>query len=254
MGASCRAYGGGGLRPVLHPPGYRHAEVTAGRGGGALAGRLTVRAWAIAILAMRSPAWGSTSAPGLEPRQGWRPDCVTGRGISNGSDMMPLLVLLRGTMGAGKTAVARGVAALGTTVAVIEIDEIKCRKYGTTARCCPESDFPEAGCEAKKEMDRGYNAIVVEPLCEQSHVELVLRAAGVNISSPNVIYIWLECALDTAFQRKDRQFSQDEIIQQYNRYPSRYRHPREFVINTDQRYVEEVAQQVLALLERHSSG
>jgi hypothetical protein len=63
----------------------------------------------------------------------------------------------------GKSTVARLVASRSPWVRVVEVDDIKHRRYGTPERRVPEFDFRKAGGIAKGHLAQGYNTIIVEP-------------------------------------------------------------------------------------------
>lgn len=104
-------------------------------------------------------------------------DCTAGR------RRMARLLLLRGSIGAGKSAVAERIRAREPGVAVIELDDIKQRKYKTTAWCDPPVDFPAAGKEAKEQLLAGRDTIVIEAFCERRHLEWVLGPSGLQFRS-----------------------------------------------------------------------
>ncbi len=157
---------------------------------------------------------------------------------------MGSLLILRGAMGAGKSAVARKLQELCSGLRVMEIDDLKVKKYGTATKCDPSKDFPEAGHCARAELERGSNVAVVEPLCEFSHLKSLLDATGHTEDSPDVHIVWLDCSLSTALTRKGNEFSQHQINTQHRRYKNRYRPRREVIISTDEQSVDDVAGQI----------
>ena len=165
---------------------------------------------------------------------------------------MPHLLLLRGAMGAGKSAVAK-VLEGWPGIAIIEIDEIKLKKYGTTERCDPPIDFREAGAEARRAMDAGNDAIVIEPLCERQHLDFVLAGAGLFADMSNVLSVWLQCALATALSRKG-QHDPAVIEGQHRRYATRHKLRNEVVIPTDETPIDQVARQVLEILQNRQAS
>jgi len=62
---------------------------------------------------------------------------------------MSELLLLRGAMGAGKTSIAAKLRELSPELAIIEIDDIKIRKYGTTEKCVPRRRFQRSRCPSQ---------------------------------------------------------------------------------------------------------
>jgi len=157
------------------------------------------------------------------------------------------LLLLRGTIGSGKSSVASWIQGTVPQVAVIEIDEIKRRKYRTTALCNSPVDFRSpTGREARQTMLAGRDTIVVEAFCERQHLDWVLAAANLELQSPNVTVVWLECDLTTSLERKEGVLSPGIVRQQHGRYGMRFEAPCEHVINTTGLGVEAVGRLVLA--------
>lgn len=155
------------------------------------------------------------------------------------------VLLLRGTIGAGKSAVACWIRSSRPEIKLIEVDEIKIRKYGSTA-CCNESvDFPEAGRAANNEIAAGHDTIVVEAFCDEQHLNWVLGPMNLRLTSPEVSVVWLECDVNTSLTRKAQALSHDVIRFQHMRYGSRFRFSAEHVISTDALTVEQVAQRIL---------
>jgi len=172
---------------------------------------------------------------------------ATGLRTSNliGEDVTRVL-LLRGTIGAGKSCVARWIGASRPKVKVIEVDDIKARKYGATDRCDETVDFPEAGRMANEEILAGHDVIVVEAFCDRRHLEWVLGPMNLRLKSPGVGAAWLECDLGTSFARKTHALSREVIQFQHQRRESRFRLLTEPVVSTDALTVEQVARRVLA--------
>lgn len=164
---------------------------------------------------------------------------------------MAQLLLLRGAMGAGKSTVAVAMRELMPEAAFIEIDDIKVEIHGTPTKCGPEKVFREAGMRARKAIESGSDAIVIEPLCIQEHIRLVLDAAGVSGDTSHVPSVWLHCTLKTARERKGDQFHDDIIRHQHARYATRYKIDGEAVIETDGLSKTEVAQQVWQHFHQH---
>ncbi len=162
---------------------------------------------------------------------------------------MAHLLLLRGAMGAGKSATAAKLREHLPKTVVIEIDDIKLQNNGTTEKCKPDIDFTEAGAQARKAMDAGNNVIVIEPLCEQRHVQYVLQGADLLDEPSNVSSIWLHCSLETAIKRKQQAFRASVIRSQHQRYADRFQLNGENIICTDHLSVDEVAKQVIQCLE-----
>jgi len=161
---------------------------------------------------------------------------------------MAQLLILRGAMGAGKSDVTKELRQRRPALKVIEIDDLKRAKYGTTEKCNPPVDFPEAGRLAKADLDDGCHTVVVEPLCEVEHLQFVLNATGRSENSPDVSIVWLDCSLETAIARKGAAYPRSVIEGQHRRYAGRYRPKGEVVIATDRVSVCEVAEAVLGII------
>lgn len=159
---------------------------------------------------------------------------------------MSRVLLLRGTIGAGKSSVACWIRASRPEVKVIEVDEIKVQKYGSTAGCNPSVDFQEAGRAANDEIAAGHDTIVAEAFCDEQDLNWVLDPMNLKLTSPEVSVVWLECDVNTSLARKAEALSPDVIRFQHLRYGSRFRFAAELVISTDALTVEQVAQRILA--------
>jgi hypothetical protein len=161
---------------------------------------------------------------------------------------------LRGAIGSGKSSVAARIKALTPSVDIIEVDDVKRRKYGTSTRCNPPIDFPEAGRQAKLSLIAGRDAIVVEPLCEREHVLWVVGGAGLEMGSADLRAVWLDCDLKTSLERKADGLPAAVIRQQHDRYASRFKIPGECVISSVAVPVNMVADAVIAsALSGHDS-
>ena len=156
---------------------------------------------------------------------------------------MVQLMFLRGAMGAGKSTVAKVLRELMPEVVFIEVDDIKVMIHGSLEKCQPEKVFREAGAQARKAMDAGKDVVVIEPLCTREHISLVLSEAGASEAFPNIPSVWLDCTLRTALMRKGRDFPENVIKRQHNRYATRHMLINELVIKTDEVSPSDVAQQ-----------
>lgn len=161
---------------------------------------------------------------------------------------MEHLLILRGAMGAGKSAVAVVLRQRRPRLKIVEVDDIKLERYGTTEKCCPSKDFPYAGKLAKSALDKGFTAVIVEPLVELTHLQLVLDTTGKTEDSANVSFVWLDCSIRTAMERKSGSFQESVIEGQFQRYTNRYRPKRERIISTDDLSVEQIAEEILEML------
>jgi hypothetical protein len=148
-------------------------------------------------------------------------------------------------VGAGKSAVASWICSSRPDIKLIEVDEIKIRKYGSTAFCNPLVDFPEAGSAAHAEVAAGHGTIVVEAFYDEQHLNLVLGQMNLTLTSPEVSVVWLECDANTALARKAQTLPPEVIRLQHARHRSRFRFSGELVIRTDALAVEQVAQRIL---------
>ena len=157
---------------------------------------------------------------------------------------MAKLILLRGTIGSGKTSVSKELKRICPETELIEIDDIKLEKYGTTIKCDPIVDFREAGERAGPLLSWGLNVVVVEPLCEKDHYRYVLEAANKAEDSTDVIPVWLECSMPIAIKRKSKDLSENIIRCQFCRYTNRYRPKNELIIDTESKSIGRVAKQI----------
>ena len=157
---------------------------------------------------------------------------------------MAELLLLRGAMGAGKTSTAAKLRERSPQLVIIEIDDIKIRKYGTTEKCDPAVDFKEAGAQAKVAMESGKDVVVIEPLCEQQDIDFVLDGAALSKESLHIASVWLHCSLEIAIVRKGQSHETSVIESQHRRYASRVRLKNEVIIHTDTISVDEVVAQL----------
>ncbi len=131
---------------------------------------------------------------------------------------MSTLVLIRGLTGTGKSTLLDHVVDKDDlNMEKLEIDEIKTKKYGTTTKCCPQVDFPEAGREARRLLEKGFDVVVAEAFCSRSHIDYFLSGAKMSVSDPELLIVRLECSIETAMQRKKGQLDPQTIRQQYAR-------------------------------------
>jgi hypothetical protein len=163
---------------------------------------------------------------------------------------MAHLLILRGAIGSGKTSAGAELLRRRPSLAVIEVDELKRYRYGTTGTCVPHLEFPEAGRLTRDALDAGRHAILIEPLCDEEHVRLVLAAAAREEGSKDVSFAWLECTIDTALARTASLFAPDVVAAQFARYATRHRPRGERVIATDRLSVAQVADALQALIPR----
>jgi predicted ABC-type ATPase len=165
------------------------------------------------------------------------------------SSRIPQLVVLRGTLGSGKSSVAAQIVSKMPTFRVVEVDAIKKHNHGTAARC-EAKDFVQAGLEAKNMLHRGHDTILVEAFVDQEHLLCALGATGRDEQSSSVHIVWLNCDCQTALLRKGNRLKDTIIRRQYKRYKTRYRSPNERCISSVGRTIEDVVEEVRSALVR----
>lgn len=101
---------------------------------------------------------------------------------------------------------------------------------------------------ARDTLAAGRLTIVIEPLCDPSHLKLVLDAVGRREGSPDVSFVWLECGRETSLARTTTLFPPHVVADQFERYPARCRPVGERVIRTDALSVAEVTDMVQGLI------
>jgi adenylylsulfate kinase-like enzyme len=168
-------------------------------------------------------------------------------------ETMGILIVLRGTVGAGKTTVAEELMDTNDNMRIMEVDDIKIRKYGSTMECNPEEDFREAGIQAKKLLDQGHDVVVIEPFCEALHYQYFLASAQLPEDSEYVIPIWLDCDLANSLSRKKQEIPEQMIRLLHQWYPKRYIPEDELHINTDNISKEEVVATIKTHLAKRCS-
>ena len=157
------------------------------------------------------------------------------------------LVIIRGTMGAGKTSVASALLEMG--FAIVEVDDIKIEKRGTTTSCIENEDFPEAGRRASRHLRCGHPIAVIEAFVNKNHLDMVFSEICRSPEDQNVSVFWLECDEETALKRHGNGFSQKTIQNQFARYSNRYKLGQyEHVIDTSKKSLEAVVQEILSVL------
>jgi predicted kinase len=161
---------------------------------------------------------------------------------------MAHLLILRGVIGAGKTSVAAELSRRRPELAVVEVDDLKVERHGTTGVCVPHLEFPEAGRLARETLASGRLTVVIEPLCDPSHLKLVLDEVGRTQDSSDISFVWLECAQETSMARTKDLYPPHIIEDQFARYPARCQPAGERVIRTDDLSVAQVADVVQGLI------
>lgn len=159
---------------------------------------------------------------------------------------MAKLIVLRGSVGSGKTAVANQMRSIVPALVIVEADDIKLSRYGTTVRCEPSSVFPETGSKARRYLDQGIDVVVVEPFVERSHYLLMLQGANLSEEDPGVMPIWLNCTVNTALKRKVGVLNERIIREQFQRYVGRHQPINELVLDTDDQQAMSIAAMICA--------
>lgn len=161
---------------------------------------------------------------------------------------MSRLIVLRGITGAGKSTVGRSLEGLGFVL--LELDDVKMDKYGTTTKCIPAEDFPSFGRRVRSKLEAGRDVVAVEAFVDRQHIDWFLREAGEQLQDPDVAIVWLECSVQCAVQRKKGVLSERTVRGQHGRMLGRYQIPAELCLNTDTMPVREVVAAILAHLEK----
>ena len=163
-------------------------------------------------------------------------------------EVRPILVFLRGAVGAGKTSVARLIPELCNDVRTIDVDELKIHRYGTSEKCCPYRDFPAAGAQAREFLDSGFHTFIIEAFAEKLYIDLCINETGRKLSDRSVFTVWLSCGLPTSLERKGGELSERTIRYQHARYAGRFRPKQEIEVVTDHLKVDRVARALVQAL------
>jgi predicted kinase len=158
------------------------------------------------------------------------------------------VAVLSGPPGAGKTSVARELAALLGNADIVEVDDIKKERYGDTRCCKPHLDFPEAGRRAVKRLESCSTVIVVEAFAVDEFLELVLQQLPRDVQVDNFL-LW--CDVDTAVKRAttrevDR-ITEDDVRRVFACFKGAY--PNRRKIDTDAADPSETAAEIATLLQ-----
>ena len=155
---------------------------------------------------------------------------------------MPTMVLLRGLAGTGKsTLLSLMVNRDNLNLKKLEIDDIKVKNHGETSRCNPE-DFRESGRKASRLLGKGFGVVAAEAFCSRIHIDYFLSSAKISIYDPRLLFVRLECSLETAIQRKKGQLDPRLIRQQYGRTFQNIE--GELVIDSEKYRAQEIADAV----------
>ena len=158
------------------------------------------------------------------------------------------IVIIRGLTGSGKTTLVNAIVT-NFDYEKVEIDDIKRAKYGTTEKCNPKDDFPEAGRHAKELADQGKNVVIEEAFTDISHIEL-FKEGFQDIDKHEVIFIFLNTSLETALIRKEGVLRPHLIKTIYNTVTEVDSIEGEFVFNTDEVEIREMVSSLTDRLTR----
>ncbi len=95
------------------------------------------------------------------------------------------------------------------------MDEIKRERYGTTERCIPDKDFPEAGRRASQALDGADRVVVVEAFADEKHIELVRRQLPKDAREEHFLF-WCEPSIGEG--RKRGEIDPSMVSSQFQRF------------------------------------
>ena len=154
---------------------------------------------------------------------------------------MKVVIFLTGHAGSGKTTVAEEMSRLLDGATVVEVDDIKVQRYGTTEECRPSEDFPEAGRLAGLALAGHDRVIVVEAFGDDAHIAYVQNALPPDAKTIKVL---LKCHPGEALKRQQGVLSNEAVTNQLARFQGMQFSERR-VIDTSNVAVDEVAQRIV---------
>lgn len=154
------------------------------------------------------------------------------------------LLVLRGVTGSGKSEVARLLGQRPHSFTVMELDEIKLQRYGSTENCRPEVDFFQFGRALYGPLQAGKDVAAVEAFMDREHLDWFLNAVGRQYDSPKTFFVWLQCSVAESIRRKP-ELSRAAVEFQHQRVLSRHPVAGELVLDTTRLSPEQVAAAIL---------
>ena len=158
---------------------------------------------------------------------------------------MSRLVILRGITGAGKTTLGKRLAQPPNGFTVMELDDVKLSKYGTTTKCTPNTDFPEFGRRVGHELRMGKDVVAIEAFVDKQHVDWFMNGVANSVPSDSIFVVWMQCDVATATQRKAGVLDPAVVKRQHARLPGRFHHLGELILDTTSLRPDETLNRVM---------